>query len=686
MAATSQEGRASSDPVDELTGEPSIDARPAVLLVGAIILIGSGLRAIGLAMLPGLHADEAANGFDVLAVLAGDRPIFFPANTGREPLFIYFQSLIAALIGLSPFSLRLASLIFGVATIPATYFAACEVFQWRWPVERARLVAAIASFVVATNCWHLYFSSFGLRLISLPFFELLTIGFLWRALRTGRIWPFAMAGLFGAATMYTYSASRTFPIVGLFALGIALLAKSDRRRFALVAMCLLIWSVGFSPLGLYFMSHPAEASLRAGSLSIFAPENAGNDPVRALIDSLARHVVVVVPSAWFTSAVAPQTNRSILDPASLLLAWLAVGSVAWRVLRRPGRAEAGRSKWATLITHPAVFCLVWILAMALPSIGTMNTPNYMRMIGSLPAFAMLAGYGAVLVLARLRNAPRYGPVAILCALALSAALNVSAWWSDWLATDRPADELGIKYEAGQRLAALAGDHRVYLAPLYFQDDAVRLGARARLNEIQTFDPQAPPVSVDRQAAYAFPAFDVEQPALLKARLGADLRFEEIRSASGAPLLTVGFAAPRAQQSTAMPLVSFADTIDLVEMRVEPAAAKAGEPVRVFLTWRARGPVIDDYTIFTHLRRGASETVAQTDVRPGKGRSLTYNWRPGDVLLDEVVINTPTDLSAGDYRVVAGLYRVATLQRLPAVASGKPVDGNEVEVGRLAIYR
>ena len=671
--------------VEPRSARTALGARSSFALAAVgVTVLAAALRAFGLSVLPGLHSDEAANGFDIIGVLNGSRPIFFPANTGREPLFIYFQSVLAALVGLSPISLRLAGSIFGIVTIPATYVVASEVFGWRLPADRARIVAIIASLVVATNCWHLYFSGFGLRLISLPFFELLTVGLLWRGLRTDRLQPFILAGLCGAATMYTYSASRVFPLVGLFLLAAALLAKPKPRRMALVLSCAALWAAGFAPLGYYYLTHAAEASLRAGTLSIFAPENVGSSPLAALAESLARHAAVILPTEWFSSDVAPQTRRSFLDPVALAFAWIGVGAAVLHAVRGRPNANGGEDdvREGRAWMRPEVFCLVWFLVMATPSIGTMNTPNYMRMIGSLPPAALLVGCGAEWALSRIGGWRGIAVVAV--ALLASVALNLSALWYGWLGTSKPAAELGVKYEAGQRLADLTESHRVYLAPLYFQDDAVRFGARARLDQIQVFDPHAPPVSVDRPVAYAFPSFDVEQPAILRDRLGGDVRFVEIKADDGRPLLVVGYAEPRQQQSAALPLVSFADTIDLVEMRVAPAVVRPGEPVQVFLTWRARREVIDDYTIFTHLRRGASETVAQTDVRPGRGRSATFTWRPGDALLDEVVIHAPPDAAPGEYRVVAGLYRLATLERLEAVADGKPVAGNEVEVGRLTI--
>ena len=49
-------------------------------------------------------------------------PLYFAANNGREPLFIYLQTLAVAILGASPYALRLVSALIGILTVPAVYF------------------------------------------------------------------------------------------------------------------------------------------------------------------------------------------------------------------------------------------------------------------------------------------------------------------------------------------------------------------------------------------------------------------------------------------------------------------------------------------------------------------------------------------------------------------------------------
>ena len=56
----------------------------------ALTLLAAAPRLVALGSVPpGMHFDEAYNALDALKVIAGDRPMFFTGNFGREPLFLY---------------------------------------------------------------------------------------------------------------------------------------------------------------------------------------------------------------------------------------------------------------------------------------------------------------------------------------------------------------------------------------------------------------------------------------------------------------------------------------------------------------------------------------------------------------------------------------------------------------------
>lgn len=74
----------------------------------AVILAAAALRFAGLGRTPpGLYRDEAFYGLDAVNVLRGQHALYFPANNGREPMFVYLVALSLDLLGRSPFAVRL---------------------------------------------------------------------------------------------------------------------------------------------------------------------------------------------------------------------------------------------------------------------------------------------------------------------------------------------------------------------------------------------------------------------------------------------------------------------------------------------------------------------------------------------------------------------------------------------------
>jgi hypothetical protein len=77
--------------------------------------------------------DEGYTGVDALRVLAGHPTLYFAANNGAEPLYVYLAALSTALLGPSAFALRLPAALAGVASVLATYLLVRAVFAGEEP-------------------------------------------------------------------------------------------------------------------------------------------------------------------------------------------------------------------------------------------------------------------------------------------------------------------------------------------------------------------------------------------------------------------------------------------------------------------------------------------------------------------------------------------------------------------------
>src|SRR3974377_158171 len=128
-----------------------------------LMLIAGALRFYELgAWPPGLYHDEAYNGLDALRVLAGNHPLYFAANNGREPLFIYLVALSVGWLGRSVYAVRFPAAVIGTLLIPAAYFMARELF--------GRRVGLITAAITTITLWTIHLSMIGFRAGALSVF------------------------------------------------------------------------------------------------------------------------------------------------------------------------------------------------------------------------------------------------------------------------------------------------------------------------------------------------------------------------------------------------------------------------------------------------------------------------------------------------------------------------------------
>jgi len=109
-------------------------------------------------------------------------------------------------------------------------------------------------------------------------------------------------------------------------------------------------------------------------------------------------------------------------------------------------------------------------------------------------------------------------------------------------------------------------------------------------------------------------------------------------------------------------------------------AKPGDRLFLTLYWQSLQPLETDYTIFVHLRDLGNITRLAADHRPYDGVAPTTHWTVGAVVKDVVWLDLPADLSSGEYRLLVGMYRLDTMERLPVM--GDTTGENAVELGTI----
>ena len=105
-------------------------------------------------------------------------------------------------------------------------------------------------------------------------------------------------------------------------------------------------------------------------------------------------------------------------------------------------------------------------------------------------------------------------------------------------------------------------------------------------------------------------------------------------------------------------------------------------LKLKLYWQAAEPINLDYTAFVQLLDEQNRVVSQLDTQPLGGLYPTSRWKPGQVIMGEFPLSLNQRLTAGSYRLVTGMYDLASGVRLPAFDStGQPWPDNAILLTR-----
>lgn len=376
---------------------------------------------------PGLWPDEAANGVDALKVLDGcqnapglasaqprvgeiskcltEFKIFYPANNGREGLFINIQALSIGLFGPEPWALRLVSAIFGTLTVLGLYLLVRHLYDWR--------TAAIASFFLSVSFWHVNFSRIGFRAIMLPFILVWAFYFLWRGLRNGHLKEFFIAGLIGGTGFYTYFSFRIVPLIALILFwnywthlkthySHSKYEQTRNRMLRGFALLMLTVTIMALPLLFYFYAHPEDFLKREGRpISVFAQE----EPLKKLGLSVVKTLAMFNFAGDYNQRHNIPGLPQLSLPIGLLFAIGFLRELAHWLKRKPGLTAialpglrsrncfGGVGVKAGHFSTVHTFLFSWFFIMLLPGFLSTEAPHALRTIGVIPVVMIFAAHG-----------------------------------------------------------------------------------------------------------------------------------------------------------------------------------------------------------------------------------------------------------------------------------------------------
>lgn len=407
------------------------------ILLFLVVALGLFLRTYRIdSAPPGIYPDEAVNGEDALRALhIGDWRWFYPANQGREGLFMNMIAVCFKLFGPSILTLKMPAILFGTLTVWGTYLLASELFRLLFSESVRRKAALASSFMVATSFWALNFSRISFRANMLPAILAFSFYFLWKGLRTQKYSDFIWGGIVFGLGFHSYIAFRIAPAILVIALISLLLSRSGfwKEYWRKMVLFVLVAALVGLPMFYTFYKHPEYLDARADSISIFSPEvNKGNLAgtfLRSLSLSLIKY-----------NYVGDMNWRHNYKPYPLLDY---VPSIAFLF----GLIYSFRRFFQTLfqrfrkkLRNPEMdvhfFLLGWFFVMLAPEFLTAEgNPHALRSIGTLPTVFIFAGITLGYLWeksTKVRHLTRHAlNVIIILALAFSGLFNIVKYFDFW---------------------------------------------------------------------------------------------------------------------------------------------------------------------------------------------------------------------------------------------------------------
>ena len=589
----------------------------------------------------GLHLDESFNGLDAYDLVGRplwEWPMFFKNNFGREPLHIWLTALLLQVTGPTKLALRLIPATISVLVTPAIIWLGWELAP-HVNVRHRHGFALLGGLAVLTMLWSQMHARILVRGGLFLLIEILIFASLWRALNTRRLAWWGIAGLFLGLSLYTYLPARFFPLLYILMLVWMLLKKPRMLRDNLRGIFLFVGIsvVVFLPLGYYFMQHSEDFLNRSAQVSIFNAPNV----------SITEQIFKVLGMAFVhgdTNLRMNYPNRPVLD--ILMTIPFLVGLIL--ILR-----NALRMGFFFLISLAVI--------MLLPTILSLDPPNFGRAIGALPFFALSIALGLEFILQKIRENVRapyalVGDAFVLGMILVSVALT---WHTYYERLPNLSDAFYMWDEGPTRLAYHVKtsdlNARVYIGPGIqgLDHPTVRyLLLEQPEGRVHSFDGRyCVRVLSTAPALYYFINNDfVRGPALLQSYL-FDPEIENViydyNNVVWAKRVIQTQSGSHFPEMISHP-VALGDGIHLEGYWLSSPSVQPDDHLYVRLFWRANPPPQQRYTAFVHLVQmdadGNTFLIAGADSEPGLGTCPTDDWMTNETIVDEKEISIPGDFT------------------------------------------
>lgn len=116
----------------------------------------------------------------------------------------------------------------------------------------------------------------------------------------------------------------------------------------------------------------------------------------------------------------------------------------------------------------------------------------------------------------------------------------------------------------------------------------------------------------------------------------------------------------------------------------PSEVHPGERLILTCAWQAQAAVTASYTVFVHCYGEGMQLISQQDGPPVQGSYPTTRWAPGEIVVDRRALEIPQSTPSGDYRLVTGMYRLETMERLPVRTAAGVESGDTLTLATFEV--
>ena len=670
---------------------------------------------------PGLHHDEVIIGQVAKDILRGHFAIYFTPGYGHEPLYHYVVAGMFGAIGANAFVLRLTSAFIAMLGLATSYVLVRRIFS---------LGVAIGALAwMSISLWPVFFARVGLRGITLPLLTTLTAYFLWRALFGRRTIDdrlptvassfiphpssFILPGILLGLTLYTYQASRVFPLIfGLFLLFVFVKQwyvsrrhQSRNTQYAIRSTFAFFLSafIVAAPLIIYLTVINPTAEARVADLS--GPLNqlrAGNpgEVIASTLNTLGMFTYRGDAVPIYNVGGRPVFPEII--GAALFVIGLLISLWRWK---RPAY----------------MLMLLWFFISLIPAMVTPFSPNFVRTIAAWPVPFVFAGVAMneVVQFTR-RKSNQHSAISIqqwvvgafVLILGFNAMLTARDYFGAWPTGDYVRFRQQATWtQAVRELNADQSSAPIAASGLSIQDFDPQtfdlLGLRSDL-KVKWFDcrnamlypqegaitryltPAYLPCNADLQSRFWIGARLLDQPywpdnaeaVFSLHELDGQAALQTALNTSALRPVWIGgetfdSRTPESDLDSAhLPLDL--GGLSLLGWNTDRIEVQPGDSIDLFTYWGMATPITTPLKIFVHLTAPDGKIMTQWDGLDVNVSTLDAR----DLFVQRHRLELPGDLPPGPYRLSLGVYQPDSGVRLKANFDGHVIDS--IVLGMLTV--